>query len=480
MSRFIRFPMSDFSAKPDDSSSAAKAVQALLSPLRDALEAAGFNDGAALAVAYSGGLDSSALLDAAAAHASSRGMKLLALHVHHGLSPNADHWLAHCEARCRELGIPFFAERVVLENIADSGVEEAARMARYAALGRMCRAQGAGILLTAHHLDDQAETVLLQLLRGSGLAGMSGMEAFNTAPGLLGDEATLIVRPLLGVTRAQLEAYAAQRRLACIEDESNADTRYARNALRQLVMPALGRSFPGFQQRLARAAGHAQGAQELLHEVAQQDLARCRHEDHLLMPALRQLSEQRFFNLMRHWFALRGMRMPSAAWMHEMRDQLMQADVEAQLCVSHPDGEVHRYRERVFLAPRRTPPQEGASIGLQWNGEAQLHVAAYYGTLHFERIGAADMRSGFDAAWLRAQALAVRGRSGGERVKLAANRPARSLKQHFQGADVPAWERPFLPLLFAGNALIFAAGIGMDCTHFSAGGERIAIRWQAD
>ncbi|WDZ97800.1 tRNA lysidine(34) synthetase TilS [Herbaspirillum sp. WKF16] len=468
--------MSDHSSNTGSPQAFEKSAQALRQALDTALAAIGPGK---LALAYSGGLDSSVLLELAAAHARIHGLALVALHVHHGLSPHADAWQAHCEARCRQLGVDFHAERVRLENLADSGVEEAARLARYAALGRMCRAHGASVLLTAHHLDDQAETVLLQLLRGSGLAGMSGMEASNTAPALLGDDRTLIARPLLAVTRAQLEAYAAQRGIAHIDDESNADTRYARNALRHLVMPALGQSFPGYQQRLARAAGHAQGAQELLREVAQQDLRHCGQDDHLLMPALRALSEQRFFNLMRHWFAARGMRMPSAAWMHEMREQLMQADVEAQLCVSHPDGEVHRYRERVFLSPRRTPPEEDDVTRLKWSGEAQLRVASYYGALHFERIVGDDARPGFDAAWLAAQTLTIQGRNGGERVKLAANRPARSLKQHFQSADVPAWERPYLPLLFAGEALIFAAGIGMDCAHFSVAGERIAIRWQA-
>ena len=473
--------MSDFSHTSDHPRSAPKAAQALPQALGALLAAVPAGERpAGLAVAYSGGLDSSVLLDAAAAFAAKHGLRLLALHVHHGLSPNADQWLQHCEGRCGELGVPFFAERVILAGVADSGVEEAARVARYAALGRMCRAHGVGILLTAHHLDDQAETVLLQLLRGSGLAGMSGMDACNAAPGLLGDDVTLIARPLLGMTRAQLEQYAVANKIVHVEDESNADVRYARNALRHGVMPALDAAFPGFQQRLARAAGHAQGAQELLQEVAAQDLAQCRHEDHLRMPALRQLSEQRFYNLMRHWFALRGMRMPSAAWMQQMRAQLLQAGVEAQLCVSHPDGEVHRYRDRVFLAPRRKLPAEGDVIRLAWGGQEQLRVDAYYGWLKFERIAAGDARPGIDAAWLAQQPLTVRGRDGGERVKLAANRPARSLKQHFQSADVPAWERPYLPLLCAGDTLIFAAGIGMDCAHLRADGERIAIRWQAD
>ncbi|MDR6394813.1 tRNA lysidine(34) synthetase TilS [Herbaspirillum seropedicae] len=453
--------------------------------LQDSLSASGFDAAHdTLAVAYSGGLDSTVLLWVAAQWARENGgtSRLAPLHVHHGLSPHADAWLAHAQACCAQLGLVLQSERVQLEGVADSGVEEAARLARYAALGRLCRQQGARVLLTAHHLDDQAETVLLQLLRGSGLAGLSGMDRCNTAPALLGDDRLLMARPFLGVTRAQLEAVADAMSLKWIEDESNSDPRYTRNALRHQVMPALGQVFPGYQQRLARAAGHAQGAQELLREVAEQDLAHCREDDHLRMPLLRALSEQRFLNLMRHWFGLRGMRMPSAAWMQEMRHQLLQADVEAQLCVSHPDGEVHRYRERVFLAPRRMPPDEGAVATLHWDGQAQWRLPAWYGTLHFDRIGGDDARPGFDLAWLQGKSLLACGRSGGERIRLAANRPARSLKQQYQSADVPAWERPYLPLVWAGESLLFAAGIGMDCGQFvqSATAQRIALRWQPD
>ncbi|MFJ3057456.1 tRNA lysidine(34) synthetase TilS [Herbaspirillum sp. NPDC087042] len=468
--------MSDQSSSPG-----ARSLALLMQALQATLAASAFDAARdTLAVAYSGGLDSTVLLDVAAQLAQQQGVRVLGLHVHHGLSPHADAWLVHAQDFCAQRGLPLHAEHVQLDKVADSGVEEAARLARYAALGRLCRQHGARLLLTAHHLDDQAETVLLQLLRGSGLAGLSGMDSCHAAPALLGDPDTLVARPLLGITRAQLESYAQQQGLAWIEDESNADPRYTRNALRHQVMPALGQVFPGYQQRLARSAGHAQGAQELLREVAEADLAQCRRDDHLLMPALRSLSEQRFLNLMRHWFGLRGMRMPSAAWMQEMRSQLLQADVEAQLCVSHPDGEVHRYRERVFLAPRRTPPDEGTVIRLRWEGQAQLRIDAYYGVLHVEVLAAEDGRPGFSPAWLRAQPLSVCARSGGERIQLGANRPARSLKQQYQSADVPAWERPFLPLLFAGDALIFAAGIGMDCAHFSSDGERVALRWQAD
>jgi len=472
-----RSPMSDSDFSVETDSEPTRALRATLAALPTNARA----DGAVLAVAYSGGVDSSALLAVAAGVVRQAGWRLLALHVHHGLSPHADAWLAHCQARCAALGIDFAAERVVLEGVADSGVEEAARLARYAALGRMCRSHGASVLLTAHHQDDQAETILLQLLRGAGLAGLSGMQRFHHAAALLGDADILLARPWLEIARADIERYLRRHAVPHIEDESNADARYARNALRHQVMPALAAAFPGFQTRLARGAGHVQDAHVLMREVAAGDLALCAREDHLLLPALRRLSELRFHNLMRYWFGLRGMRMPSAAWMQEMRSQLMQAGEEAQVCVTHPDGEIHRYRDRVFLAPRRLMPPPEDGIGWRWEGQASLAVPAWHGVLHLERIGGGetDERApGFASDWLAAQILSVRPRSGGERIKLGPTRPARSLKQHYQSADVPAWQRTWLPLIYAGETPIFAAGIGMDAAHLVTSGERVRMRWE--
>ena len=220
-----------------------------------------------IAIAYSGGLDSSALLHLAA----TSGRKLYAFHIHHGLSPNADAWEAHARTECERLGITFASRRVTL----DDRSEASARKARYAALGALCTEHNVHLLLTAHHLDDQAETILLQLLRGAGPAGMSGMDAFNRAPTLLGTPDVLLARPLLQASRADLEEYVREHAIAHIEDESNADTRYARNALRHEVMPRLAEAFPGYQERFARSARHAQSAQRLLTEQAADDLRTC-------------------------------------------------------------------------------------------------------------------------------------------------------------------------------------------------------------
>nr|WP_154367258.1 tRNA lysidine(34) synthetase TilS [Duganella alba] len=444
----------------------------------------GAGEGAArrIAVALSGGLDSSALLHLAHAYAQAHGVALYAFHVHHGLSPNADAWLAHCEQACATLGVTFEARRIQLQDQKKSGTEAAARKARYAALGTLCHEHQVNLLLTAHHLDDQAETVLLQLLRGSGPAGLSGMDAANAAPDLLNNATLVMARPLLPASRKQLEAYVAQHNISHIHDESNDDPRYARNALRHTVMPALEAHFPGFQERFARSAQHAQSATRLLTELAEQDLAAALDGDTLDISKLRALSQDRSYNLLRHWFATRGYSMPSTAWLSEMLTQLLEAKYDAQLLVTHPDCHVRRYRDRLHLTPkleelegeREDQFDDKPGTNFIWNGEAELSFPAYGGVLHFEP---AD--EGFDPAWLRSQPLLIEFRRGGERLKLAPNRSTRPVKYHYQALNIPAWERGRLPVVKNAKDLLFAAGIGMDCQHVGAGAGRVRLRWQA-
>jgi tRNA(Ile)-lysidine synthase len=432
-----------------------------------------------LAVAYSGGLDSTALLHLAQA----RQRPLYAFHIHHGLSPNADAWQAHCAAECARLGVTFAARRVTVA--ADgTGTEASARMARYAALGELCRAHGVTTLLTAHHLDDQAETMLLQLARGAGPAGLSGMDAYNTAPALLGSAAIVLARPLLHAARQQLEEYVRQHDLAHIDDESNADTRYARNALRHTVMPALAAAFPGYQQRFARSAAHAQSAQRLLTQLAAQDLQACERDGGIDVEALRALDDDRRNNLLRHWFGVCGIRIPSASWLAQMTAQLLEAREDANLLVTHPDREVRRYRGRLYLGPKQRALagtredifEEAPFQHFRWQGEASIAFPDYGGTLHFDRT-----EEGCAPEWLQAQLLTISFRRGGERLKLAPNRPTRGLKQHYQALDVPAWERTRLPVVGIPGQTVFAAGIGMDCRTIVQGrNDCVSLRWVAE
>jgi tRNA(Ile)-lysidine synthase len=439
----------------------------------------------ALAIALSGGLDSSALLHLAHAYAQAHGVTLHAFHIHHGISANADAWLAHCEQACAALGVTFAARRVTLVRKEKTGTEEAARKSRYAALGALCAEHGVKLLLTAHHQDDQAETVLLQLLRGSGPAGLSGMDAANAAPELLGNPELVMARPLLPVSRKQLAAYVAEHAIAHINDESNDDPRFARNALRHKVMPALADAFPGFQERFARSAQHAQSAQRLLTELAEQDLAQCLDGDCIDIGKLRALSTDRANNMLRHWFQLRQLRMPSAAWLSEMLVQLLEARDGAQPLITHPDCHVRRHRDRLHITPkladlegtREDEFDKEPGTSFKWNGETELAFPAYGGVLHFDL--AAEGEHGLDADWLRTQQLLIEFRRGGERLKPAHNRPTRGLKYHYQALDIPAWERSRLPVVSAPKQLLFAAGIGMDCNKLVDGAGRLRLRWQA-
>ena len=421
----------------------------------------------AIAIAYSGGLDSSALLHLAVAAGGER--QVHAFHIHHGLSPNADAWEAHCRAECARLGVTFASRRVSLPDRS----ENCARKARYAALGALCAEHGVDQLLTAHHLDDQAETVLLQLLRGSGPAGLSGMDASNRAAGLLGTDKVLLVRPLLDTSRAQLEAYVREHGIVHIDDESNADTRYARNALRHEIMPKLAQAYPGYQERFARSARHAQSAQRLLTELAAEDLRACLADDSLDLAKVRALSEDRTSNLLRHWFAERGIRLPSTNWLAEMQEQALTARDDANLKVTHPDCEVRRHRDRLYLVPRR-PDAEAEQQMFRWSGEGSIDFPEFGGTLHFEN---ADI--GLDPEWLRQQMLTIAFRVGGAKLKPARNRPTRTLKQHYQTLGVPAWERERMPMVGVFGQILFAAGIGMDCHKLSTGpGQRLVFRWE--
>lgn len=438
-----------------------------------------------IAIACSGGLDSMALLRLAHAWAGHYGIALHAFHVHHGLSPNADAWLAHCAGASAALGIAFDHRRVEVLKGKD-GLESAARKLRYRALGEMCVQHGVPLLLTAHHLDDQAETVLLQLLRGSGPAGLSGMDAANRAPSLLGDPDLVMARPLLSLSRAQLEDHVREEGVEWVDDESNSDPRYARNALRHGVMPSLGTAFPGYQARLARGAAHVQAAQRILDEVAGQDLAACLDGEAVVLSRVQQLSRDRADNMLRHLFSVRGLAMPSTAWFGEMVSQLFSAREDAQLKVTHPACHIRRHRGKLYITPKlpdlagmRDPDDVGVLVQdgehFRWNGEASIAFPAYGGVLHFDHAS-----EGFEAGWLRAQALTIDFRKGGERLKPAHNRPTRSLKAHYQALGVPSWERERAPLVWADRELLYAAAIGMDCRHVRAGeGTNIVLRWEA-
>lgn len=429
-----------------------------------------------LAVAYSGGLDSEVLLHLCAGYAKQQQVFLVAFHVHHGLSPNADDWVQHCQARCIELDLPFEVAHIQLGSTQDDGVEATARSKRYAALGELATRHQVDILLTAHHQDDQAETMLLQLLRGSGVAGLCGMQQSHLAPDLLGNDSLILARPLLDCTREELQQLVRDNQLSHIDDESNLDTRYARNVLRLKIMPLLAQYFPGYQARFARTAHHAQSNLALIEQLAQQDFELCRVNPaiaHLDVARLQTLPDARIDHVLRYWITLHHVQMPSTARLAEMRKQLLHARDDAQVCIRHGDIELHRYRQQLSISTltREAPaPQQ-----FVWQGEASIPFPAFGGVMHFDPVEPEQF--GIKRSWLLAQQLEMRPRQGGERLKLAPNRPTRDMKSHYQSLGIPYWQRERLPFIFTGKELLFAAGVGSHGKFLEQGEDCIVLHW---
>lgn len=388
--------------------------------------------GRRIAIGLSGGVDSVVLLDVLARLAPALGVHVEAVHVNHRISPNAYRWEAFCRALCRRTGVPLTVRRIALGARRGKGLEAAARDARYAALA----AANADCVALAHQRDDQAETVLLNLLRGAGMRGAAAMPESGPLPGAR-DCGTMAIRPLLGVSRAALADYARSRRLEWIEDESNADERLARNYLRRRIGPMLEARWPRWRETLARAAGH---------------FGRAAADERALL---------------REFLASRGMRAPSEAKLIEMLRQLSDPRADARTAIAHDGAVLRTWRGSVRVA---LPAATGAFETVRWKGEACLPLPGLGGTLLMRK----QSGSGIDLDRLGRAPVEVRLRSGGERLRLAVNRPSRTLKNLFQEAGVPPWERDRLPLLFCGNALIWVPGLGIDVA-FRAGRQAITL-----
>lgn len=435
----------------------------LLAGVRAGLSAAGAGPGTRLCLALSGGVDSVVLLHLLARLQPELGLALSAAHVHHGLSPNADRWQAHCAAVCAHLGVPFAALPVAVARDHPQGLEAAARAARYAALD----AQAADWLVLGHHQDDQAETLIFRLLRGTGLRGAGAMRAVERP-----SRGLPRLRPLLGVRRSAIEAWARDQGLDWVEDESNADLRYARNRLRREWLPAWETHFPGTVPALARAAGHFQEAGELLDELAAADDAQC-GSGAWSMPAFASRSAARRRNLVRWAIRRAGGLPPETARLAEALRQIEAAGAAASLHLPLGGMALCAHRGRLWLeAEADAPPQAVAvSVGgedgaLPWGGGRVVWQAASGQGLALERLRQADCR--LAPPW------------PGLRLRLAANRPSRSFKNLCQEAGLPAWWRARLPVLRVEGAAAWIGGIGTAAEFACAAGEQgVLLDWEA-
>jgi tRNA(Ile)-lysidine synthase len=415
-------------------------------------------------VAWSGGADSTALLAALKQlpHAPAR---LRAVHIDHRLHPTSGRWSAHCRRVARSLGVPLTVRSARIAREGGESLEAAARAARYRLLGAAL-ADGEA-LLTAHHQDDQLETVLLQLLRGAGVAGLAAMPAVAAfARGTL-------VRPLLDVPRDALTAWVRAQGLTWVEDDSNAVTSFDRNYLRARVLPVIRERWPAAAATAARAARHAAQAQRLLDLLGEADAARASCGTLLSAKVLRTLAPDRRRNALRFWITSAGYLAPPTSRLEEIAGTLLAARADRQPLVAWEGAWVQRQADQLSLhqgAVRGRRPSAGAAHAMpgppaatplavtwRWRERRVCVLPPPFGTLGLRR----DARGPLDLDAL-APTLTLRARAGGERLRPVRGGPRRTLKSLLQEARVPVAQRAQLPLVFDGEHLVAAADLWLD------------------
>jgi tRNA(Ile)-lysidine synthase len=426
-----------------------KSVDALIGA---ALAAPAGGDGEGpLAVAFSGGLDSTVLLHAATHRLGTS--RVLALHVHHGLQPQADAWVAHCAARAAALGVAFRALHATGAPAPGESIEGWARWVRYALLRAAAREAGACALATAHHADDQAETLLLALGRGCGLDGLTGIAPRDRREGVV------LLRPLLEVGRDALLEHARTHRLDWVEDPSNADARVPRSALRMRGLPALESVLPGWAQAVPAAVRALRDARAIVDERAAQDLAAadasgCGTLAALDRRVLAGLPGARTDAVLRAWLGALGETAPSSAKLAELRAQLVDGDC-ASAEQRHGAHRLHRYRDLLW-ADRGPPPSVPGPRALRWCGELVLPIGDA-GMLCFD-----PAPEGLDSDWLRANTLHVGPVASSARLRPDADGPSRTIKNLRQEVGLPPALRAAFPGVSVEGRLLWAAPFGRD------------------
>lgn len=413
------------------------ALQAVLPTLCDATR---------LRVAFSGGLDSTVLLHALCElqRAKVISAALTAIHVHHGLSPEAGAWARHCAVVCNHLGVPLVERRVTVDTAGGEGVEGAARRARYAVFEQ--EIQAGDCLLTAHHADDQAETLLLQLMRGSGPHGLAAMP--KSRPFGRGK----LVRPLLPFRRDALEAWAVKQGLDWMDDHSNQRQVYDRNFLRLTVLPQLRARWPGLLETLTRTAQLCGESAFLMDELAAIDCQSALTENprQLRWPDLAHLSEIRRRNLLHYWIKLCNLPLPNANRLTEMGRVFWEAEADRSPSVRWGGLEMRRYRDRLCLVAAATPFD--SSRRLTWKLSEPLLIDGA------GRLSAhPTMGRGILLDKLATGVAEVRFRTGGEHCRPAGRAGSHALKKLFQELGVPPWLRERTPLIYRGDELIALA-----------------------
>lgn len=408
-----------------------------------------------IGVAASGGRDSTALLHCVWRAAAPLGVDVIALHVHHGLVDDADQWLERLRVQCRRWArrggnLTFDMTRLQTTPAAGDSVEAWARRERYAALAAMARHHGCNLVLLAHHRRDQAETVLLQALRGAAAAGLAAMPARFERHGVQW------ARPWLHLPSSAIGAYVTRWRLSHSEDSSNEDPRYARNRLRNQVWSTLSAAFPHAEESLVQVAAHAAEAQAVSKAMAEIDARAAIDERGLEVSAWRRLPAFRQANLLRWWLrSVHAAPVPESLVQRLLRELALKGQGRWPWSTTHGLGLAQGYLQTIDLQTSAMAPPLAAT------GPHDLSACGDYRFISWQGVlRVLPSVEGLPADTLRAASL--RTRRGGEQFRLQTNSANRSLKKQFQVSRVPAWERTG-PLLYDQNdRLLFVPGLGID------------------
>ena len=405
-------------------------------------------------IAYSGGLDSHVLLHLMVCLREEAGYGIRAVHVNHNIQRESRDWAGHCEDTCQALGVELEVIDVDAGRPGKEGPESRARHKRYAALEDIL-AEGE-VLLTAHHRDDQVETLLLRLFRGSGVLGLASMRAVRSFG------KGLHARPLLQHTREQLSAYAGDNNLDWVEDPSNADTRLDRNYVRHEVIPVIKNRWPSVDLPVTRTIQVFSETQELLDDVAQQDLLNCITEnpDIVAVGPVKQLSIPRQKNLVRYWSRTLELPPPDSRSVSRIISEVLQARHDSNAQVRWKGAELHRYGRRIQLT---APPGEFDSSAIRaWDFTAPC-------PLEFGELTAVEGHgNGLKRGSCNGARIEVRYRNGGEKIRLPGRTCRHKLKKLFQEAATPPWLRERVPLIYVGDRLAMVAGFWTDADFVAA------------
>ena len=401
-------------------------------------------------VAFSGGIDSTVLLHAM--HAAK--LPIHAVHVNHHLQQESDAWQQHCEEVCKRLSVPITVQHAQIEKVSQKSLEESARDTRYALLEELLDVNSA--IVTAHHQDDLAETILLQLLRGAGPAGLAAMPESKQL------KIGYHLRPFLHFTRAELQVYSSSHKLKWVDDPTNKLNDFDRNYLRNEIMPKLLERWTATRQTLSRSAILQADALSCLNDLAKIDIqaAKTKQSQMLDVIALQALSIVRLNNVLRFWIKSNGIRVPSRKVLQQIvTDIVLKDEAQGSPQQTWKEGEIRRFRNHIYLMQPLKPHDAGQVF--RWKIDQPLFIESLDRTLLPEELNNADVSlpRGVDE-------LIVRFREGGERLKPFGTKQHRSLKNLLQEADIPPWERARIPLLFHNDKLISVLGywsVAHDC-----------------